>query len=129
MNSVTPSADREKLARAFPELDLLLLHGSRARGDAHRQSDWDFAYLAGPQLDELALRAALAKMVGSDAIDLADLSRAGGLLRYRAANEGEVVLERRPGIHEAFATTAISFWLDAEPTLRASYETVLERLG
>jgi predicted nucleotidyltransferase len=107
----------------------LLLHGSRARGDAHRHSDWDFAYLAGPTLDELALRAALAKMVGSDAVDVADLSRAGGLLRYRAAKEGQVVLERESGAYEDFAVAAISFWLDAEPTVRAGYDAVLERLG
>ncbi|HWP10110.1 MAG TPA: nucleotidyltransferase domain-containing protein [Polyangiaceae bacterium] len=121
--------DRGELMRAFPELELLLLHGSRARGEAHAQSDWDFAYLAGATLDELALRAALVKMVGSDAVDVADLSRAGGLLRYRAAREGELVLEREPGAHEAFAVAAITFWLDAEPTLRAGYEAVLERLG
>lgn len=129
MKRVKTHVDGDELARAFPELELLLLHGSRARGDAHAGSDWDFAYLAGPKLDELALRAALAKMVGTDAVDVADLSRAGGLLRYRAANEGEVVLERNPGAHEAFSVAAITFWLDAEPTLRASYEAVLERLG
>lgn len=121
--------DPVELGRAFPELELLLMHGSRARGDAHPQSDWDFAYLADPSLDELALRSLLVKMLGSDAVDVADLSRAGGLLRYRAAKEGELVLERSPGAHETFALSAISFWLDAEPVLRAGYESVLERLG
>ena len=121
--------ERAELSRTFPELQLLLVHGSRARGEAHQNSDWDFAYLAGPNLDELALRAALVRMVGSDDVDIADLSRAGGLLRYRAVKEGQVVLERESGAYEDFAVAAISFWLDAEPSLRAGYEAVLERLG
>lgn len=34
-----------ELAATMPGLGLLVLHGSRARGDAHQRSDWDFAYL------------------------------------------------------------------------------------
>lgn len=33
-----------RVAPAFPGLSLLVLHGSRARGDAHALSDWDVAY-------------------------------------------------------------------------------------
>jgi len=89
--------DVAALWHEFPELRLLLLHGSRARGDAHEQSDWDFAYLAGRQLDELGLRSALSRALGTDRIDLVDLARAGGLVRYRAARDGKLVIERQPG--------------------------------
>jgi predicted nucleotidyltransferase len=44
------------VAEATRGMTLLVLHGSRARGDAREGSDWDFAYLAGAEMDELALR-------------------------------------------------------------------------
>lgn len=56
-----------------------MLHGSRARGDAHAASDWDFAYRASAGLDELGLRAALVMALDSDAVDLADLDRSSGV--------------------------------------------------
>jgi len=70
-------------ARAFPGLCLLLLHGSRARGDAHALSDWDFAYESTAGFDPDALLATLADRLKADRIDLVDLTRAGALLRYR----------------------------------------------
>jgi hypothetical protein len=66
-------------------------------GDAHSGSDWDFAFVAGPGFDELGLRAALARALHTDAIDLADLQRAGAVLRYQVARDGQPVLEREPG--------------------------------
>jgi hypothetical protein len=32
--------DAESLQSLFPQLRLLVMHGSRARGDAHEASDW-----------------------------------------------------------------------------------------
>jgi predicted nucleotidyltransferase len=74
--------DAASLQRLFPQLRLLVMHGSRARGDAHAGSDWDFAYLAGEGFDELGLRAALTRTLGTDAVDVVDLERAGAVLRY-----------------------------------------------
>jgi hypothetical protein len=50
----------------------------------------------------------------SDQVDLVDLDRAGGQLRMRAAQDGIVVFEGRPGAFAAFAFDAASFWCDAE---------------
>lgn len=126
-----PSAplDAAALQRDFPELRLLLLHGSRARGDAHPGSDWDFAYLADAGLDELGLRAALALALHTDAIDLVDLARAGAVLRFGAAREGRLVLEKAPGELDRFRLDAIRFWLEVEPILTQSHREVLGRLG
>lgn len=44
------------VARTFPGLRLLVLHGSRASGAANSASDWDFAYLGDADLDEFELR-------------------------------------------------------------------------
>jgi predicted nucleotidyltransferase len=113
----------------LPRLRLLIVYGSRARDDAHERSDWDFGYLADEPFDELELRAALPKALRSDAIDVADLSHAGALLRYQAARDGELIFERLPGTFEQFSYDAILFWLDAQHAIRSAHEAILESLG
>lgn len=111
--------------RGTPGLELLLLFGSRARDDAHPRSDWDFAYLATPVLDVADLLDRLVTRIGADRVDLADLRRAGGLLRYRAARDGRVVFEGRAGLADAFWLEAVRFWCDAAPVLQPGYDRVL----
>lgn len=111
-----------------PGLVLLVLHGSRARGDAHRDSDWDFAYLGDADFDPAALVARLVAAVGSERVDLADLGRSSGLLRYRCARDGVIVHEREPGAFERFQLRAVAFWLDMAPVIRDELDARLERL-
>src|SRR5882724_2386772 len=108
-------------ARRAEGLDLLLLFGSRARGDAHPHSDWDLGYLAGPGFDPDGFLARAVRRLGSDRVDLVDLARASGLLRFRAAGEGQVLHESQPGRFERFWLEAVSFWCDAQPILDAGY--------
>ncbi len=110
-------------------LTLLVLFGSRARGDAAAHADWDFGFLSDGSVDPLTVMAALADAVGSERLDLVDLARASGLLRYRAARDGVLVYEARPGIFDRFRFEAARFWYDAEPVLRPGYDAVLDRLG
>ena len=115
-------------ARATPGLRLLLLFGSRARSDAQPDSDWDFGYLAEPHLDLPALLSVIVETIGSDRVDLVDLGRAGGLLRYRAARDGQVVYEVRPRVAEQFRLEAAQFWCDAAPVIERGYDDVLAGL-
>jgi len=122
--------DRIKsLAREFSRLDLLLLFGSRARGDVHPRSDWDFGYLADPGFDADDFLARLVLLLGTDRIDLVDLRRANGLLRYRAAAEGNPLFESAPDTFEDFWFEAVSFWCDAGPILQQGYEAILRGLA
>jgi predicted nucleotidyltransferase len=114
--------------RATPGLGLLLLFGSRARGDAGTHSDWDFGYIGSPQVDAASLLAALTQTTGSDRIDLVDLERASGLLRYRAARDGILVVEASRGLFERYRFEAVQFWCDAAPVLERGYAAVLDRL-
>ena len=114
---------------AIPGLDLLVLFGSRSRGDSRAASDWDFGYLGTSAVDRDRLFQTLTDAVGSDSVDLVDLTRAGGLLRYRVARDGRVVVENRAGAFERFWLDAVTFWCDAAPVLGPAYEGVLERLG
>lgn len=112
-------------------LRLLLLFGSRARGDASDGSDWDFGFLADPGLaafDPDRLLTDLAGALGTERIDLADLSRAGALVRFRAARDGIVISERDDTVHARFWNDAVGFWCDAGPVIQSGYEGILERL-
>ncbi len=105
-----------------------MLFGSRARGDGHARSDWDFGYLGDERVDPAAPVATLVDCLGADRVDLTDLGRAGALLRFRAAAEGHPVYASDPAAFEDFWMEAVSFWCDAAPILRRGYADVLERL-
>ena len=134
MRGVTPLVSPPLLdalvqaARAAEGLDLLMLFGSRARGDAHSRSDWDFGYMATGVFDVAAFVGTLVEVVGSDRVDLVDLRRASGLLRYRAARDGQLVHEARAGLAERFCLEAVEFWCDAAPILERAYDKVLAEL-
>ncbi len=116
------------LAESDPALDLLLLFGSRARGDAQPDSDWDLGYLAAPTFDAAAFLAAVVECLRSDRVDLVDLSQASGLLRYRAARDGVALFERHPRLAEQYRLDAADFWCDAGAIATQGYEDVLAGL-
>lgn len=109
---------------------MLLLHGSRARGDARADSDWDFGFLADDRavFDPDDLLAQIAEALGADHIDLADLSSSSALLAYRAARDGVVVFEREAGRFQRFWLHAVDTWCDLAPILMPLYEHTLESL-
>lgn len=112
----------------LPGLRLLVLHGSRAKGQAHARSDWDFAYLSDPDFDVDGLLMVLVEEVGADEVDLADLGRVGALLRQRVASDGVLVYERRSGEFQRFQIEASRVWCDLAPVLDLVYRGVLEAL-
>lgn len=115
------------LAAQQPGLHALVLFGSRARGDAGATSDWDFGYLADRTFDPAAALATIVHALGTEDADLVDLATASGLLRFRAARDGQLVWGNEDLI-EHFRLEAASFWCDAEPVLRSAYDAVLARL-
>lgn len=127
-----PGTDLDKvtaLARTAPGLRLLLLFGSRARGDTHPGSDWDLGYIADSEFDANDFLARLVLLLGTDRIDLVNLERTNGLLRYRAAAEGQPLFESVPGNYERFWFDAVSYWCDMGPIIREGYEAALAGLA
>ncbi|MEN9798270.1 MAG: hypothetical protein RL653_1966 [Pseudomonadota bacterium] len=125
----TLPAEVSELARRSG-MRLRALHGSRAREDHRPDSDWDFAFVPGPSTDELALGAALVRLLGTDAVDLCRLDTAGGLLRFRVAREGVLLFESAPGTWASFVFEAARFWAEAGPILSRglrAYADSLER--
>lgn len=126
--SQVPGDQLAGIGARHPKLRLLLLFGSRARGDALERSDWDFGYLAHEGFDPDALVLDLVTALGTDRIDQVDLARAGAQVRFRAAGDGRVLHEAEPGLFGAFWLEAVDFWCDVEPLLRDGYAQVLARL-
>lgn len=127
---MSAAADLDRIAgiaAGRPGLRALLLFGSRARGDAAPTADWDLAYLADASFDPAAFVVELVRLLGTDRVDLVDLSAASGLLRFRAARDGVAVCGDAEAI-ERFRIEAALFWCDVEPVLRDAYDAALERL-
>ena len=126
--------DPEALARisgaaaAAPGLELLLVFGSRARGDEGPASDWDLGYIGSTAFDADRLLAAIVTALGVDRVDLVDLQRANGQLRFRAARDGQPLFEAAPGAFPRFWFEAVSFWCDVAPIVHAGYDAVLAEL-
>jgi predicted nucleotidyltransferase len=106
-------------------LRLLLLHGSHSRGRSHAGSDWDLGYLADGDLDPATLHTDVSRVLGTDAVDLVELSHASALLRFEAASHGRLVHEHPAGTHHQFVLDATLFWCDAEPVIRRAQAAVL----
>ena len=118
-----------QIARGAAGLRLLVLYGSRARGDQRHGSDWDFGYLANPDFDPDALLAELAEYLRADRVDLVDLATATGQLRFQVARDGRVLVDGSGREWSGFWMAAVSFWCDAGPVITAAYADVLEELG
>jgi predicted nucleotidyltransferase len=113
---------------AARNLTVAVLHGSRARGGARPDADWDIGVLADGPPDLPALVAGLTAILDTDAVDVVDLRTASALLRFRAARDGVVLLERAAGAFEEFQIEAACFWCDAGPVIRAAQDDVLAGL-
>ncbi len=124
---VVPFATLRAIASTTPGLRLLALHGSRAHGDARADSDWDFAFTGEPGFDADELLARLSTALGADRIDLADLDRASGQLRFRVACTA-IVIHAEDDEWDRFCVRAASFWSEAGPVLQMAYEGELREL-
>ena len=84
--------------------------------------------LADDAADISGLPAALVEAIEDDHVDLVDLRRASGLLRYRAACDGLLVYEATVDRFDQFRLQAAQFWCDNAPVFERGYEEVLEAL-
>lgn len=118
-----------KVAARYQGLRLLVLFGSRARGEATARSDWDLGYRGDASLDREGLLADVVAAAGTEAIDLVDLDRASGLVRFRAARDAIIVFEATDGAFAEFWFEAVSYWCDMGPIIRAGYDDLLTELA
>ena len=117
----------ERLARALePRTEILeaYVFGSRARGDAHRQSDVDVAiYIdearatAGPFGYQADLTTDLMAALGTNAIDVVVLNTAAPLLYHRVLRDGVRLLSRDLRATTTRAGQALSRYFDFLPQM------------
>ncbi|WP_088888939.1 type VII toxin-antitoxin system MntA family adenylyltransferase antitoxin [Leptolyngbya ohadii] len=108
-----------RILEQVPYLKLLVLFGSRARGNHSPASDWDFALLFDENLRKqhelgggwncfrswVVLQQILG--LGDDEIDWIDLKDASDLLAHAIARDGVVIYEGEPGLFEEFRQKAL----------------------
>lgn len=116
-------------AKKYSELRFLVLFGSRAQGNARPESDWDFGYIADRSFDPMPLYTDLVLILESNDVDLVDLNRASGLLRYRIVKDSLLLFETKKGEYEQFWLQVLNFWCDVSPLLQREYNFLLEGLG
>ncbi|MBD2260523.1 nucleotidyltransferase domain-containing protein [Pseudanabaena sp. FACHB-2040] len=130
MTSSLPLVD---LSSRLPQVRLLVLFGSRAKGTATEGSDWDLGVgLSDPDLDGwslLALAVPLAEVLGiqSEQIDLVNLDRCSPLLGFAMATEGMPLYEEIPGLFHCFQVKAAKVYADTAK-LRQAQEQYIARM-
>ena len=112
------------IAEVLPDLELLVLFGSHARGRATPRSDVDVAVQARDVADLDAMYLALAPRFRSDRLDLVDLRRAGPTLAFQVARHGVLLYERRPGSFREFQSLASRRYCDTAKLRRAQQRAI-----
>lgn len=104
--------DLEQLLQEIPYLKMLILFGSRARGDTHSNSDWDFAVLYDEELRRQTVEGfGWFRDIGiigdcfnlnSDNIDVVEIERCSELMAHHIARDGKLIYEQESGLFEEF---------------------------
>ena len=98
----------------IPSLEMLIIFGSRARGNTHVNSDWDFAILYNQQqqMENRYLSLEVYDIVSdvlriSDDIDVINLSSCSLLIAHAVARDGKVLYEKKSGLFESFQSKSL----------------------
>jgi uncharacterized protein len=133
-----------QLPDQIPYLKMLILFGSRARGDTHAKSDWDFAALYDEKLREescnnrgfawFEVPGILGQVfeINSDEIDVVELHRCSSLIAHFVARDGILLHETESGQFEAFKQQSLMTDAGLEllrQNLRQKIEVALQRRG
>jgi predicted nucleotidyltransferase len=126
------------IAEQHPTLKLLILFGSRARGDHAPSSDWDIAYLCEPSpakeepwfpRADLLLTLSEHSHIPSNRLDLIDLSTCSDILAHVVAQEGQLIYEREPGEFERFRQQSLKAPAELKQYRQTQREKVLQALA
>lgn len=103
-----------RLAPLFrkPEMQLAVLFGSRRKGQARLDSDYDIAVQLDGAADLITLTNGVVQLLGVTDVDLVDLRRASSLLLMQVATSGMVLYEREPGLFRRFQSLAYRRYWD-----------------
>lgn len=105
---------KERMAPLFrkPDVQLVVLFGSRVKGAVRTESDYDIAIQLDGPADLIALTNEVMRLLGITDVDLIDLKRADSLLLMHVATSGMVLYEREPGLFRRFQSLAYRRYWD-----------------
>jgi predicted nucleotidyltransferase len=109
-NEALFNSARDAVLRALPDVWAIYVYGSFARGEAWPGSDLDIAILLPPGRsipDLLDLIGAISQRTGRD-VDVADLRRAGDVLRREVLESGRTVFQADPDQVLAWEASALT---------------------
>lgn len=103
-------------------LKMLVLFGSRARGDDHTKSDWDFAILYDDDQNleqgysQLKIYTTLANIfqISSEKIDVVNLKNCSPLIAFHIAKDGKAIYEQTAGEFIKFQMKAWKIYADTQ---------------
>ena len=126
----------QKLPETIPYLKMLVLFGSRATGEIHANSDWDFATLYDEGIRKRSCQGkpfswfevpqllSDAFNLNSDKIDVVDLNRCPPLLGFQVARDGKLLYEQQSGRFLDFQCQAWKVYADTAKFRKAQKESI-----
>ena len=114
----------QTLRESVPELELVVLFGSTAKGRRRAGSDVDVAVRCAGPADLDMLHGLLAPALGTDRLDLIDLGHPSPLLAMEVARSGRLLYESRPGMFRQFQSLASRRYCDTEKLRRAQRRAI-----
>ena len=133
-----------QLPEKIPYLKMLVLFGSRAKGDIHGKSDWDFAVVYDEEIRknhiadntfawfEVPEKLGNIFQINSDIIDIVELNRCSPLLSFHVARDGKLIYEKNSGDFVKFQMKAWKIYADTakfRKSRRKSIELWLQKKG
>ena len=112
----------------YPELQFLSIFASRGIGEVHEHSDWDFGFIGDEGINLPSLLNDLVIHLGTEQIDLVDVSKISANMRFISAQSGKLIFEREEGLYDKFWLQAVHFWSKFGPMYRAEYKYFLNSL-
>lgn len=104
----------QQIPEKLPYLKMLVLFGSRARGDIHSKSDWDFAVIYDEEMrnklchDPAFLSFEIPSILddifnlNSDHIDVIELNKCSPHIADAVARHGKLIYEQKQGLFDNF---------------------------
>jgi predicted nucleotidyltransferase len=113
----------------FPEVELAVLFGSEARGEATKESDVDIGIkLVVPSHELLSRLEVVLARAAQREVQVASLDESPPLLRFEIARDGRVLVERKPHVWADFRARAMLDWWDWAPLARRIHAAAAARL-